>query len=557
MAFHIDGQWMWGVQEKASFHKAELLRSMLIAFAHGAPGRYVQFELQNDSSAVRIRFLHKGQKYMAHCQKSGSEEVTHIKIQRANDRSSVLPELNKASGACEDRVSVPQKRGANQLQMQWMLGKCPRPEPSGSGEMAAPQREPVLEQPPSPGEPAQAGTPEIDEFVKATYNRITANNLWHKGKEARQPELKHCGYEKAEGIKAVSRACDTVSGEYLGNGIYIHRGVSLQHEQTATVLRRLDEANGYQLRDLRIVIPASAPGTDWNTEASVLEEMQKSINRRNAMLEMLADKSEEPPRYRFALHEQMLEYWQKHREDFEALGFKGSSTLNRLLRLCQDAQEVRDWQDGTKLIPIDTPDGKGAELLWRVKGGHTTVLRVVPPDQDADTFRQHVLKRDDHGMRIQAGKRAKRLPEVTTIDGNDVRRILDRHGPQLAGIIGKTADRDAIRLISLLCDRLIVSDSTRCTELGDGITYFRIPSQANGLNEDAHVLRWVRDGKVIELMPCSTDKPQEPLDADKLQKPLNALRSFMKNSEARRKGRARAKAARLESQVSGAENQAA
>jgi hypothetical protein len=276
--------------------------------------------------------------------------------------------------------------------------------------------------------------------------------------------------------------------------------------------------------------------------------MQESINRSNATRAGFADKTEEQPRYRFASKKQMLEYWRDHREDFEALGFRdGAPTLNRLLRLCEAAEPVRVWEDGMKLVSIDTPNRQSAELLWQVKGGRTTVLRVVP-DQDAETFREHVLKWDDRGMHIQAGKIAKRLPEVTTIDRNAVQRILDSHGTQLAEIVGKRADRDTVRLISLLCDMLIRDDPARCTELGDGITYFDIPGEANGLNEDAHVLRWVYEGEVIELMPCRVNKVKESLDA---------LRSFMDDSKTRRKAVARAKAARLESQVSGAENQAA
>jgi hypothetical protein len=228
---------------------------------------------------------------MARCQKAGSKEVTLIEIQCTDDHSRVLL-LNKASGTCDDQVLVLSKRRAspNQLQEQW--GKRPRPESSSSGEMTAPQREPMLEQPPSPREPAQAGTPKVGQLVrrKAIHDRVKTNSLWDGGKNNRQPELKHYGYEKAEGIRAVSQACDQVAGEYLGNGFYIHRDVPLKDNQTATVLRHLDEANGYQLLDLRIV-PASAPNTEASVreaEASVLEKMQGSIRRREASLAGLA-----------------------------------------------------------------------------------------------------------------------------------------------------------------------------------------------------------------------------------------------------------------------------
>jgi hypothetical protein len=127
------------------------------------------------------------------------------------------------------------------------------------------------------------------------------------------------------------------------------------------------------------------------------------------------------------------------------------------------------------------------------------------------------------------------LPEATPIDRTVVKRILGRHGPQLAGIIGKTADRNAVRLISLLCDILIRNDPARCTELGDGITYFKIPPQANGLNGDAHVLRWVRKGKVMEL---------RPFQEGGLEDARIALTEFMEASEVISKGRARAKAQR-------------
>jgi hypothetical protein len=522
----------------------------------------VQFELQNDSSAVRIRFLHKGQKYMAHCQKSGSEEVTRIEIQCTGDRSPVLLVLDKASGACEDRVSVPQKRAASPtpLQAQWMHHKRSKAGPSGSGEMAAQPLESMSEQPPSPGEPAQAAAPAIGESVSRTApcDRKKTNRLWETGKKARQLELKHYGYEKAAGIRAVSQACDQVAGEYRGNGFYIHRNVLLKDNQTATVLRRLDEANSYQLLDLRIVVPASASGADRDTEDSVplvLKEMQQSINRRNGTRAGLADKTEEPPRYRFASRKQMSGYWREHQEEFQGLGFRdGAPTLNRLLRLCEAVEPVRVWEeDGMKLVRIGTPNGQSAELLWRVKDNTTTVLRVVPPGQDAETFRQHVLKWDDRGMQTQAGKMVKRLQEqgvMTKIDSNAIRRIFDRHGTQLAGIIGKTANRDVVSEISLLCDNLIRNDPARCTDRGNGVTEFKIPRQASGLSEEAHeahVLRWVYKGKVIELLPCSADKVEVSLDA---------LRSFMDDSKTKREAIAKAKAARLGSQVSGAENQA-
>jgi hypothetical protein len=96
----------------------------------------------------------------------------------------------------------------------------------------------------------------------------------------------------------------------------------------------------------------------------------------------------------------MSGYWREHQEEFQGLGFRdGAPALNRVLRLCEAVEPLRVWEDGTKLVSIDTPNRQGAKLLWRVKGDKTTDLRVVP-EQDADTFRQHVLERDDHGMRI-------------------------------------------------------------------------------------------------------------------------------------------------------------
>jgi hypothetical protein len=559
MAFHIDGQWMWDALDNKKYDKPELLRSMLIAFAHGTPGKGVRFESQNDPSALRIQFPHKGQMYMAHCQ-VGGEEITRIEIQRVGDRSSDLLKLDKKSGARDDGASVSQKRGAspNRLQAQWIREKRsksgPPSSPPSSNEMDAQPLESMSEQPPSPGEPAQAAAPAIGESVSrtATYDRKKTDRLWDAGKNIRQPELKHYGYRKATDIEAVSQACDTVGGEYRGDGLYIHRNVRLKDGQTATVLRCLDEANNFQLLDLRIVVPA---GAYCNTEDSVLKKMQESINRRNGTRAGLADKTEEPPRYRFASRKQMSGYWREHQEEFQGLGFRdGAPTLNRLLRLCEAVEPVRVWEeDGMKLVRIGTPNGQSAELLWRVKDNTTTVLRVVPPDQDAETFRQHVLKWDDRGMQTQAGKMVKRLQEqgvMTKIDSNAIRRIFDRHGTQLAGIIGKTANRDVVSEISLLCDNLIRNDPDRCTDRGNGVTEFKIPRQASGLSEEAHeahVLRWVYKGKVIELLPCSADKVEVSLDA---------LRSFMDDSKTKREAIAKAKAARLGSQVSGAGDQA-
>jgi hypothetical protein len=135
-----------------------------------------------------------------------------------------------------------------------------------------------------------------DEASPGSEANVTDSSSWRKGERytvstnldhsfswptrmcqhGRNIELGHYGYGPTlADVREISQACDAVPGEYLGEGIFIHRDVMLKGSRPATVYRLIGA--GDKVRDIGILPPANGGIADDGAEIAILARMRQPI----------------------------------------------------------------------------------------------------------------------------------------------------------------------------------------------------------------------------------------------------------------------------------------